>query len=88
MVVDPTTQFPASTVPCCLTGHGTLQQRAGRTHSEENPSGTAMLTLNCQDYEGKVREPSVADTEGYSVWSQMRNRYLVRKRLMLLQPAI
>lgn len=64
------------------------QQRAEQKHSEENPSGTATLTLNRQDYEGKVREPSAADREGYLVWSQMRNRYLVRKRLMLLQPAI
>lgn len=44
--------------------------------------------LNCQGYEGKAREPSVADREGYLVWSQMRNRYVVRKRLTLLQPAI
>lgn len=33
-----------------------------------NPSGTATPMLNCWDYKGKVREPSVADREGYLVW--------------------
>lgn len=67
VAVHPMTHLPAGTAWCCATGTVCSSKEPRGALGEKS---TATLTLKCKDCEGEVREPSVADREGYLVWSQ------------------